>query len=137
MGVELKRLMETDMVEAPINLIGLDECGVAYIAGTRMKVAEIVRETIGLGYAPETIVEAHSHLTLAQVHAALSYYYDHRDEIDAFQQEQDAYYAEFCARHEQPISREELEARRDRARTRAPKKGSPVAQVREEGGRYS
>ena len=31
---------------------------------------------------PDEIVEAYPHLTLAQVHAALAYYWDHRDEIE-------------------------------------------------------
>lgn len=33
------------------------------------------------GNSPDQIVEAYPHLTLAQVHAALSYYFDHRSEI--------------------------------------------------------
>ena len=32
---------------------------------------------------PDEIVQSHPHLTLAQVHDALSYYYDHIDEIKA------------------------------------------------------
>ena len=40
--------------------------------------------TDATGYTPEQICEAHyNELTLAQVHAALSYYYDHQPEIDA------------------------------------------------------
>ena len=61
------------------------------------------------GYTPEDIIDAHAHLTLAQVHAALSYY-GHRDEIDAYLREQDAYYEDFCQRNEQQVSREQLEA---------------------------
>ena len=34
-----------------------------------------------LGKSPEAIVAALTHLTLAQVHAALAYYFDHRGEI--------------------------------------------------------
>jgi uncharacterized protein (DUF433 family) len=36
-----------------------------------------------LGLMPEEIVAKIEHLTLAQVHAALAYYYANRDEIDA------------------------------------------------------
>jgi hypothetical protein len=32
--------------------------------------------------APDEIVEAYPHLSLAQVHAALAYYWQHRDEIE-------------------------------------------------------
>jgi len=35
-----------------------------------------------MGYTPDDIVRAHPHLTLAQVHDALSYYYDNIEEID-------------------------------------------------------
>ncbi len=31
---------------------------------------------------PDEIVEAYPHLTLAQVHSALAYYWEHRDEIE-------------------------------------------------------
>ncbi len=46
------------------------------ISGTRMKVAQIALEYDRLGWTPDQIVDAHPHLTLAQIHAALSYYYD-------------------------------------------------------------
>ena len=36
-----------------------------------------------LGWTPDQIVDAHPHLTLAQVHGTLSYYYDHQLELDA------------------------------------------------------
>lgn len=36
-----------------------------------------------LGLAPEELVERFPHLTLAQVHDALAYYYDNRQEVEA------------------------------------------------------
>jgi hypothetical protein len=30
---------------------------------------------------PDEVLEAHPHINLAAVHAALAYYYDHQDEI--------------------------------------------------------
>jgi len=57
--------------------------GKACIDGSRIRVMDIValeRE----GYAPEKMLNVFAvPLTLGQVHAALSYYYDHKDEIDA------------------------------------------------------
>ena len=52
------------------------------IAGTRIKVQHIVFEYERLGWTPDQICDAHPEITLAQVHAAISYYYDHKEEID-------------------------------------------------------
>ena len=51
------------------------------IAGTDIKVSQIASEHEHLGMSADEIVEAHPHLTLADVHAALAYYYDYSDEI--------------------------------------------------------
>lgn len=55
--------------------------GKPIIVGTRMRVSQIAIEYEEMEMTPGAIVEAHPHLTLAQVHAALSYYYDHVREI--------------------------------------------------------
>ncbi len=57
--------------------------GKPIVAGTRMRVAQIAIEYDRLGWTPDEIVEAHPHLTLAQVHDALSYYYERQAMIDA------------------------------------------------------
>ena len=57
------------------------------IAGTRLKVQSIALEYRSLGWTSDQICDAHPGITLAQVHAALSYYYDHREEIDLVIQE--------------------------------------------------
>jgi uncharacterized protein (DUF433 family) len=51
------------------------------VVGTDIKVSQIARELEHQGMTPDEIVEAHPHLTLAAVHAALAYYYDHQDAI--------------------------------------------------------
>jgi uncharacterized protein (DUF433 family) len=53
----------------------------AYIAGTRIRVQDIYVDSEVSGKSPEEIVAALPHLTLAQVHSALAYYFDHREEI--------------------------------------------------------
>jgi len=55
--------------------------GKPIIAGTRIRVQDIVIEYVQMGLTPDEIVQAHPHLALAQVHDALSYYYDHAEEI--------------------------------------------------------
>ena len=53
----------------------------AYIAGTRVRVQDVSVMAEVEGKSPDQIVQALPHLTLAQVHAALSYYFNHRDAI--------------------------------------------------------
>ena len=53
----------------------------AVIAGTRIAVWFIVRQ-LRTGDSPEDIVESLPHLTLAGIYDAMSYYHDHRAEID-------------------------------------------------------
>jgi uncharacterized protein (DUF433 family) len=48
------------------------------VRGTDIKVSQIASEVEHRGMTPDEVVAAHPHLTLAQVHAALSYYYDHQ-----------------------------------------------------------
>ena len=52
------------------------------IKGTRIRVLDIAIEYERMGRSPDQIVEAHPGLSLAQVHAALTYYYEHVEEID-------------------------------------------------------
>ena len=69
--------------------IYLDEEGRAWIDDTNIKVIEVVLDKLAYGSSPEEIHEQHPHLSLAQIHAALSYYYDHKAEIDAEIERQD------------------------------------------------
>jgi len=56
--------------------------GSPIITGTRIRVMDIIIEYEYLGNSPDEIVNAHPHLGLSQVHDALSYYYEHREELD-------------------------------------------------------
>jgi len=53
------------------------------IAGTRFAVRSVVHYVLRLGLTAEELAERFPHLTLAQIHDALAYYYDNRPEIDA------------------------------------------------------
>jgi uncharacterized protein (DUF433 family) len=55
--------------------------GEPHIAGHRIKVRHIVVWHERMGMSPAEIVATYPTLTLADVHAALAYYHDHRDEI--------------------------------------------------------
>jgi uncharacterized protein (DUF433 family) len=53
----------------------------AYITGTRVRVQDIYAYAEIHGMSPDEIVQQLPHLTLGQVHGALAYYFDHRQEI--------------------------------------------------------
>lgn len=57
--------------------------GRARIAGHRIRVMDIVLLHQSRDMTPTQIAEAYPSITLADVYAALAYYLDHRDEIDA------------------------------------------------------
>jgi uncharacterized protein (DUF433 family) len=65
-------------IEIRRNRAGQDR---AFIAGTRVRVQDIYVDSEVLGKTPEEIVTALPHLNLSQVHAALAYYFEHREEI--------------------------------------------------------
>lgn len=54
---------------------------VAWIAGTRIRVMDVYVWHELRRMSPQEIVEHFPHLTPADVHAALAYYWDHQDEI--------------------------------------------------------
>ncbi len=54
----------------------------ARIAGHRVRVQDVVIWHEKLGLTPDEIVDQHPTITLADIHAALAYYWDHRDEIE-------------------------------------------------------
>lgn len=51
-------------------------------AETRIRVLDVV-SLHRRGLTPVEILDSYDHLTLAQVHAALAFYYDHKAEVDA------------------------------------------------------
>jgi uncharacterized protein (DUF433 family) len=57
--------------------------GRARIAGHRIRVMDVVVWHRHWGRTPEQIAESFPGITLADVHAALAYYYDHMGEIEA------------------------------------------------------
>ena len=70
------------MVAVLNSLIELDANGVAWITGANTKVVEVVLDKMAHNPSPEEMHEQYPHLSLAQIHAALSYYYDHQEALD-------------------------------------------------------
>jgi uncharacterized protein (DUF433 family) len=63
--------------------IWLDEKGTAWIDETGIKVIEVVLSHLAYGWSPAEIHFQYPHLSLAQIYAALAYYYDHKEALDA------------------------------------------------------
>lgn len=55
--------------------------GKACIDGTRIRVLDIACASEHLALSPDEVCDQYPELTLAQVHSALAYYYDHREEV--------------------------------------------------------
>lgn len=82
------------------------------IRGHRIAVHDVALRTQG-GMAPEEIAEMY-HLTLGEVHAALSYYYDHRDTIDREIMEEDEEIRQLGEHDRSPAAARMRQARRER-----------------------
>lgn len=63
--------------------IWVDEQGRAWIDDANVKVIEIALDHVAYGWTAEAIHENHAGLTIAQVYAALAWYYDHQTDMDA------------------------------------------------------
>ncbi len=73
----------SEQVKHPYIVARKDYCGGRpVITGTKFPVHSVVTYVLRQGVAPEELVREFSHLTLAQVYDALSYYYDYRNDID-------------------------------------------------------
>ena len=62
--------------------IMLNEDQVPMIAGTTMKVIELVLDHLAYGWSPEELHFQHPSLTMGQIYSALAYYWDHKAELD-------------------------------------------------------
>lgn len=63
----------------------------AFIVGTRIRVQDIASDHERHGLSPDEIADQYPHLSLAQVHAALAYYFDNKDEIRGQMKADDAF----------------------------------------------
>ncbi len=79
--------IEQSAIEArePITetLLEIDGLGRAWIKGANTKVIEVALDWIAYRWDAETMHREHPHLSLAQLHAALSYYFAHQEGFDA------------------------------------------------------
>ena len=62
--------------------IQIGDDGIATLGGTRTKVIEIALDQIAHHWDADEIHRQYPYLSLAQIHAALGYYYDNQGECD-------------------------------------------------------
>lgn len=87
MNVKVIENVLAQHIEATPGVLG----GKPRIAGHRIRVMDIVVWHEKRGYSPDEIVTMFPGITLADVHAALTYYFDHCEEIEEeFRQDEEA-----------------------------------------------
>ncbi len=69
-------------VSEPLSHVVRDEQGVAWVDDTNIKVVEIALDQLAYGWSADAIHEQFPHLSLAQIHASLAYFYDHQEEFE-------------------------------------------------------
>src|SRR5712671_182287 len=65
------------------HIVKENDAAACLVSHPRTRVALIVMDYLARGLAPEEIVRHYPYLTLAEVHSAMAYYHDHRQEIDS------------------------------------------------------
>jgi len=69
-------------IAEPVSHIVRDDRGVAWVDDTNVKVVEIALDHLAYGWGAEAIHEQFPHLSLAQIHAALAFFYDRQAEFE-------------------------------------------------------
>ena len=70
------------LTETRYEHIILDEAQAPMIAGTTMKVVELILDHLAYGWSPEELHFQHPYLSMGQIHSAMAYYWDHKAELD-------------------------------------------------------
>lgn len=70
------------LVKTNYEHISLNDKNVPIIAGTKMKVVELVLDSKAYGWSPEELHFQHPYLKMGQIYSGLAYYWEHRLEID-------------------------------------------------------
>jgi uncharacterized protein (DUF433 family) len=99
----------TAMIVTPTQYmhIQLQDDRVPIIAGTTMKVVELVTSHLVYGWSPEELHFQYPHIALSKIYSALAYYWDHKQEIDADMQHR----LEFAEQMRQNASPSPLQAK--------------------------
>src|SRR5262249_10622415 len=90
------------------SLVYLDEKSGARVEGTKTPVKMIVLDHLAHGLSPAEIHDQYPYLSMAQIHAAFSYYYAHKETMDAEIERDVKEVEEFRAQNPNSVNREEL-----------------------------
>jgi uncharacterized protein (DUF433 family) len=71
--------------------IVLNADNIPLVAGTTLKVVEIVMAQRAYGWTPEEFQINHRNLSMSQIYSALAYYWDHRQSLDEDIQRREEY----------------------------------------------
>lgn len=96
------------------HIIVLDPKGVPVVEGANTKVVEVVLHARNSGLAPEQLAEDLPHLSPAQIHFAMAYYWDHKDALDADIEERRGFAERMRRETGQPAFADRLARERDR-----------------------
>lgn len=83
--------------------------GVPYVVGTQTKVIEIALDRIAHHWDADEMHRQHPYLSLGQIHAALAYYFDHQEQLDADIDRRRAFVERMRAEAAPSVVREKLE----------------------------
>jgi uncharacterized protein (DUF433 family) len=89
----------TERIVSKPNVCGGSPC----IAGTRVRVQDVYVWHELQGLSADEIVSRIQHISMGDVYAALSYYWDHRDEILEQMQEESEFVARMKQKHSSPL----------------------------------
>ncbi len=93
-AIKKSRVRSSDYVHSHITKIPGVCGGKAIIDGKRIRVMDIVY-LHKWGYPPEKMLDVYDTINLAQVYAALSYYYEHPEEIETQMKEDEKWGARY------------------------------------------
>ncbi|HEX3247418.1 MAG TPA: DUF433 domain-containing protein, partial [Chloroflexota bacterium] len=76
----------------------------ARIRGSRIRVIDVVDWYEGLGWSADRIISEFPQLSKAEIFAALAYYWDHRDEIEAKKAADETFVEEYFRENPSPLA---------------------------------
>lgn len=104
----------TDVIREHIEIVEGAGGPKARIAGHRIRVQDVVIWHEKLGMSPDEIVHDYPTITMADVHAALAYYWDHRAEIERRISDDDAFVSQMKKLYPGPLKKKLERLQRDR-----------------------